>query len=73
MGIPVKYIVYSNATNAEKPHNNYRSKQEANSVRAIMLKSKQPYQYDAWSWNFNICQASILQLHISKECSIVLT
>jgi len=47
MGIPVKYIVYSNATNAEKPHNNYRSKQEANSVRAIMLKSKQPYQYDA--------------------------
>jgi len=47
MGIPVKNIVYSNGTNAAKPQNNYRSKQEANSVRAIMLKRKQAYQYDA--------------------------
>jgi len=43
MKIPVKYIVYSNGTKAEKPCDNYRSKQEANSVCPIMLKGKQAY------------------------------
>lgn len=56
MRVPTKYVIYPNATNAQKPCQNYRSKQEPNPVSAIMLKGKQAYQYDACNWNFNICK-----------------
>lgn len=54
--IPPIYIVYTNGTNAKKPCQDYRSKQEPNPVGAIMLKGKQAYQYDAYNWKFHICK-----------------
>lgn len=56
MRIPLKYIIYTNATDAEKPCQNYRSKQKPDPVSAIMLKGKQAYQYDTSNWNFYICK-----------------
>lgn len=56
MRIPPEYIIYTNGTNAEKPHQNYGSKQEPNLVGAIMLKGKQADQYDACNRNFYICK-----------------
>lgn len=56
MRIPVKYIIYPDGTDAEKPCYYYRSKQEANPVRAKMLKGKQAYQYDACNREFYICK-----------------
>ena len=56
MRIPPKYIIYTNATDAEKPCQNYRSKQKTDPVGAIMLKAKQAYQYDTRNWNFDICK-----------------
>lgn len=57
----MEYIINTNGTDAEKPCDNYRCKQEANPVCAIMLKGKQAYQYHACSWKFYICQVSILK------------
>ena len=54
MRIPPKYIIYTNATDAEKPCQNYRSKQKPDPVSAIMLKGKQAYQYGTCNWKFYI-------------------
>lgn len=56
MRIPVKDIIQSDCTDAEKPCYDHRCKHETDPVGAVMLKGKQGYQYDTCNWNLNICK-----------------
>lgn len=57
--IKVNYIVKTNCTDAQKPCQNNRSKQEPDSMSAIMLKCKEAYQNYAGNWKFYICKRII--------------
>lgn len=56
MVIPTKYIIYTNDTYAQKPCQDYWSKQETNPMGAEMLKGKQTNQYETRNWKLYICK-----------------
>lgn len=48
MRIPLDYVIYTDATNAQKPCSDYWSKYESNSICSMMLKREKPHQNDTW-------------------------
>lgn len=69
MGIPMEDIIQTDCTDAQKPCNHNRCKQESYSVGPVVLKGEQEYEYDTSNRHLNICKVYKSSLRNCKKSS----